>query len=72
MVLLDLECDALVLDIFHHLLASIKDGNSLPFLTHIESILMGILDEVDDLFLKFLVFILCWCQYEGINISCTA
>jgi len=46
-VLLDLECDALVLDIFHHLLASIHDDHSPLLLAHIESILWGILVEVE-------------------------
>jgi len=57
-MLLDLECDALVLDIFQHLLASIQDDHSSLLLTHIESILGGILDEADDLLLEFLISIL--------------
>jgi len=40
---LDPEYDALVLDIFHQLLASIQDDLSPLLLAHIESILEGIL-----------------------------
>ncbi|KAJ8438242.1 hypothetical protein Cgig2_003631 [Carnegiea gigantea] len=50
-VLLDLECDALVWDIFHHLLASPKDDHYSITLAYVESILVGILTEADDLFL---------------------
>ena len=57
-VLLDLECDALVLDMFHNLLASIKDEHPSLMPAHIESILVGILDEADDLLLEFLISIL--------------
>ena len=57
-MLLDLECDPLIMDIFHHLLASIKDDHLPLILAHIESILVHILDEADDLVLKFLIFIL--------------
>ena len=52
-VLLDLKCDPLVSDIFHHLSASTKDGHSPLLLAHIDSILVGILDEADDLLLEF-------------------
>ena len=43
---LDVECDALVLDIFQHFLVSIKDDHSTIMLAHTESILVGSLDEV--------------------------
>lgn len=71
-MLLDLECDALVLDIFHHLLASIEDDHSSLMLAHTESTLVGLLDEVDELFLGLLVFILSRCQSMGSNISSIA
>ncbi|KAJ8428235.1 hypothetical protein Cgig2_009950 [Carnegiea gigantea] len=57
-VLLDIECDTLILDIFHHLVASPKDDNSTMTLTYVESILVGILTEVDDLLLECLISIL--------------
>ena len=60
-MLLDLECDALVLDIFHDLLAPIKDDHSL-ILAHIRFILVGIVDEADDLVLEFLISIVSWSQ----------
>lgn len=66
-VLLYLECDALVLDLFHHLVASIKDDHSPPLLAHIESILDGILEEADDLLLEFLISILSWSQAMGMG-----
>jgi len=56
-MLLDLEIDALVEDIFHHLLASTKDDHSPLLFAQIESILVGILDEADDLLLEFLISI---------------
>jgi len=55
MMLLDLECYALVLDIFHHLLAPMQDDHPPPLFAHIKSILVGIPDEADDLLLKFLI-----------------
>jgi len=57
-ILLDLECDAPVMNIFHHLLAPIKDDHSPLILAQIEFIRVGILDEVDDLVLEFLISIL--------------
>ena len=66
-VLLDLECDAFVLDLFHHFVASIKDDHSPPLLAHIESILVGILEEADDLLWEFLVSILSRSQAMGMG-----
>ena len=68
---LDLECDALVLDIFNHLLASIKDDHSPLLLAHIRSILVGILNEVNDLLLELLFSIVSRCESRDNNISCT-
>ncbi|KAJ8442691.1 hypothetical protein Cgig2_001784 [Carnegiea gigantea] len=70
-VLLDLECDALVLDIFHILLASIKDEHPCLMLAHIESILVGILNEADDLLLEFLISIISRSQAMGSPSSTT-
>jgi len=61
-MLLDLECDALVLD---HLLASTKDDHSPQLLAQIESILVGILDEANDLMSKFHISILSQSQTMG-------
>jgi len=61
---LDLECNVFVLDIVHHLLASTEDDHSPLLLAHIESILLGILDEADDLLLEFLISILSTSSYE--------
>ena len=52
-MLLDPECDVLVLDIFHHLLASTKDDHASLLLAHKESILVVILE--DDLLLEVLI-----------------
>jgi len=57
-MLFDLKFNALVLDIFHHLLASIQDDQCPLLLAHIESVVMGIVNEVDDLLLEFLIFTL--------------
>lgn len=57
-VVLDLECHALVLDIFHHMLASFKDDHSSMTLAYVESIHVGILIEAYDLLLEFLIPIL--------------
>jgi len=48
-ILLDLECDAFVLDIFLCLLVSSTDDHSCLMLAYIESILIGILDETNDM-----------------------
>ena len=61
-IILDLECDALVLVIFHHLLAYTKDDHSPMSFANIRSILLGILGEMDDLLLEFLISILSRCQ----------
>ncbi|KAJ8424136.1 hypothetical protein Cgig2_005506 [Carnegiea gigantea] len=64
-VLLDLECDDFILDIFHNPLVSIKDEHPSLMLAHIESILVGILDEADDLLLEFLISMLSRSQAMG-------
>ena len=56
-MLLHLECGALGMDIFHHLVASFKDDHSPLLIAHIESILVAILDEANDLLLEFLISI---------------
>jgi len=70
-MLLDLECDALVLDIVHHLLASTKDDHSPMMPAYIESmpILIGILTKADDLLLEFLVSILFRSQSMGSSVK---
>ncbi|KAJ8451351.1 hypothetical protein Cgig2_014123 [Carnegiea gigantea] len=72
-VLLDLECDcdAPILDIFHHLLASTKGENSPVMLAYIESVLIGLLTKADDLLLEFLVSILSRCNSMGSTVSFT-
>jgi len=45
-------------DIFHHLLALMQGDHSPLLLAHVESILMGVLDEEDDLLLEFFISIL--------------
>jgi len=55
-VFLDFECDTLVLDIFHNLLALIKDDHSSMMLAYLESILVGILTEADDFFVRISYF----------------
>jgi len=57
-MLLDLECDALLMDIFHQLLASPKDDHSAMTLAYVEPIPVGILTVADDLLLEYLIFIL--------------
>ncbi|KAJ8436109.1 hypothetical protein Cgig2_017092 [Carnegiea gigantea] len=64
-VLLDIKCDALFLDMFYHLVASIKDDHSPLLLEHTESILLGILEEADDLLLEFLIYVLSWSEVMG-------
>ena len=61
-VLLDLKCDASVLDMLHHLLASLKDDHSSSTLAYVKSILVGILAEADDLLLEFLISTLYRCH----------
>ncbi|KAJ8429968.1 hypothetical protein Cgig2_032093 [Carnegiea gigantea] len=56
-VLLDLECDSLVLDICHNLLSLVKDDHSSLMLAYVESILVGILAKADDFLLEFLISI---------------
>ncbi|KAJ8446772.1 LOW QUALITY PROTEIN: hypothetical protein Cgig2_000783 [Carnegiea gigantea] len=57
-MLLALEYDALVMDIFHQLLASPKDDHFAMTLAYVESILVGILMVVDDLLFEYLISIL--------------
>jgi len=64
-----LECDALVPDIFHRLVTSIKDDHSPIILTYIESVFVGILDEA---LLEFLISILSQSQAIGSDSSSTA
>ncbi|KAJ8442440.1 hypothetical protein Cgig2_018717 [Carnegiea gigantea] len=71
-MLLDLECDALVLGIFHDLLASTKGGNSNVKLAYIESILIGLLTEANDLLREFLVSTLSRYKCRFSNVSSTA
>ena len=68
-MLLDLECDALVVDIFRYLLSSVKIIHSPLLVAHIESILVDILDEADDLLLELLISILYWSQAVGSPLS---
>ena len=49
LLMLDLECEACVLDIFVYLYASVKDEHPATMLSRIKSILTSALGEVDDL-----------------------
>jgi len=64
-MLLDLECDAVGLDMFHHLLMSNKDDHSPILLAHIEYILVGIFHEADGILLDFLISTLYQSQTMG-------
>jgi len=71
-MLLYLECGALVGYIFHRLLASTKDDHSPMMLAYVESIIFGILTEVNDLLLKFPASILSRSQYMSSSVSSIA
>lgn len=57
-VMLDLECDSLIVEMFHNFLGSIRDHHSASIFTYMESIMTLVIEESEDISLELLMPIL--------------